>query len=202
MRALVFTLACPLLVLAACSEKSEAPAAAAAITPTAPLEIAAETNAQSFRMEPKAGGYSLTSADGSALGAVLLKAEQVAVRDATGRVVVRIDQQKHGFQVKDGDGIVAFRGRSAEGQQKIVSATGDEFAVVQEGRIQVGGEVITAVPRDGHMVVGRSGRRMLSVKGEVVPHAAAFLGVTELSPHQRVGLLVFFRDVLPKHEPG
>jgi len=146
----------------------------------------------SFTLTPQSGGYVLEAADGTKLGGVNV-AKGVIVTGPDGRALARMQEKPGGYELADGDGIATILGRLSEdkGHVRLVTPTGAEFAVATETRLEISGEVIRATRHGDYIAVGRGGRRVVKVEGPVEPHAAAFLGATELDIYQRIALLVW-----------
>jgi hypothetical protein len=103
-----------------------------------------------------------------------------------------VREKPGGYELSDGDGIPAVAGRITEGDHvRMVTPTGAELLVASGTTLKVRGEAVQATKQGDHIAVGRKGRRIVKVQGNLDPRAAAFLGVTELDVYRRIALLVW-----------
>lgn len=187
MRVLAALAATTLLVLAGCHDKTKRKLTA----PGGPITVKDELSDLSFTLTPERGGYAIATTDGTALGTVRI-GETVVVRNAEGKAVAKVHQKPGGYELTDGDGIPAVAGRVTDHDHvRMVTPTGAELLVASGTTLKVRGEAVQATRQGGHIAVGRKGRRIVKVEGELDARAAAFLGVTELDVYRRIALLVW-----------
>lgn len=159
--------------------------------PLSPLVVSDETSDLSFSLVPTEGGARVVDSDGASLGTLAVSASGLRLTDASGRLLAQVVHKADGYQLNDGDGVPVLRARGVGNDVKLMAAAGQELGVASLERVLVAGEIVSAVPTEGGLVVGRAGRRMMRVEGDVAPGAAAMLGLVELSSPQRIALLAW-----------
>lgn len=159
--------------------------------PLSPLVVSDETSDLSFSLVPTEGGAHVADSDGASLGTLAVSASGVRLTDASGRLLAEVVHKADGYQLNDGDGVLVLRARGVGNDVKLMAAAEKELGVASLERVLVSGEIVSAVPSEGGLVVGRAGRRMMRVEGDVAPGAAAMLGLVELSAPQRIALLAW-----------
>lgn len=217
-RALIFlifvvmlaSLAVMLPLLAGCGKQQSAPIAPtpkpvastplSAESPPATTKILIEDSAGKilWAISPKEGAYGISDGAGQAIGEVKVEADRVKVKDSSGKVIWKIKKKENGCKLYDGSDKEIYRIKRKEGGFRIRDTRDTELYSIKpkEGYLEIKGPPRIKIKSEGEKVTikGDSGT-IYKVRSGLSQEEACFLGLTNLDPMQRIGLVIFFKSV-------
>jgi hypothetical protein len=163
--------------------------------PGTPLSITIDGRAMS--LAPRGKGYDLDDANGHMLDRVKVESDHVKVESDSGQLVAEVKRKDYGFKVEDGAKTVVIKAKSKGARWKLKRPDGTEVAKIEPGHSKAGSSTIDVARSGDAWTVTRDGAPAGSVGASVPAVTAAFVGLTELPMEQRVGIVVYLREVAP-----
>ncbi len=165
--------------------KVEAPAAGS-------IEIRSADGKTAMFLEPakkSKGGFRIKDAAGKKLGRVKLDDTKVKVRDAKGDTT-KAKKKHDGFKVYKGEDVVLRVKKRGENKFKLKGGDDADMGKLKGNRLTLksGDEIVVETVGDTISVM-RAGKALFTVKN-LKPEHAVYLGVTELSLHQRIAAVI------------
>lgn len=193
-RVLLVAIACAALcTVTGCDRLTNSGASSepAASTTRAAFELA--VGDQGYTLTPAGDGYTLGSKSGGAAGKVKVESDRVKVKAAA---EAKVKLKDYGFKVYDAADAEVLKGKRRGAGWKIQRADGSELGALDE-RGGALGQSTVAVERQGERwQVMRDGAAVGSASASLPGVAAALLGLTELTPEQRIALVVFHKEIV------
>jgi len=168
---------------------------------SAPLsgEITIEDGAGNlcFRLLREAEGYSVKDNKAAVTGRIKIESDRIKVKDTTGRVIFKLKKKETGCKVLDDKDAEIFKIKGSNGDYKIKNASDSEVCRIKprKDRLEISGTASATVRNEGAaIIIASSGNRVLyKVSGDIGRNEAAFLGIYEKEPLQRLGMMIYFK---------
>ena len=141
--------------------------------------------------------WTLKNATGEKIGKVKVQADRVKVKDAGDTVVAKVKKKDNGFKLLGRDENLIFKAKyKGEGELKLKDDGDTEYGRLTglSGTIQ--GKGVTAEREGDKTVIKKDGKAIAEVRGDLPPEPTLLLGFDGLDAYQKIGLLVFVKEVL------
>lgn len=148
---------------------------------------------QSYTLAPAGDGYALGSKSGGPAGKVKVESDRVKL-DAGTKAKVKL--KDYGFKVYDAAETEILKGKRRGAGWKIQRADGSELGTVDERGGSIGGNTVGVERQGERWQVTRGGVAVGSASASLPAAAAALLALTEITPEQRIALVVFHKEIV------
>jgi hypothetical protein len=174
-----------------------------AALPETPPELKIAINDDSgktlYTLKRKEGKYRILDAGDQIIGEVRIEIDRVKIKDKNGSVLWKIKKKDNGCKLTNVSDAELYKIRGSGGDFKIKDSRDSEVA-----RIKIRGEYLeisglgngkVKSEGEGIKIEDSKGTVILSVKAGLKKEEGCFLGLTSLEPLQRIGLVLYFKEI-------
>jgi hypothetical protein len=152
-----------------------------------------------YVLKKKEGKYRILDDREQAIGEVKIEADRVKIKDKSDRVLWKIKKKDGGCKLTTDSDAELYRIKGAGGDYKLKDSKDIEVARIKNkgNYLEISGMGSGKVKSEGDGVAIEDGKGtvLFSIKRGLKKEEGCFLGLTSLEPLQRVGLVLFYKEI-------
>ena len=184
----------------ASSPSSAAPSSPSSAVPSPggdAISICAADDKALFTLQHKGEGYDIIGGAGEKSGSIKVEKDRVKVKDNSGKVIWKLKKKENGCKVLDDRDQEVMKIKGSKGDCKIKDAHDNEIAKIKSkpGYLEITGGGRVKSESDAVLVYDGKQNLLYRIRGGVSKEEAAFLGLPGDDILQKIGMMVYFRDI-------